>query len=578
MNLPFVTSDPQSEPEEGQSAPNIPLENIMSKKGYTKLNQVDVIESSTASEESSYLIQENEREEEYNRPSLELHGNVSYLQTLEELPQGRHLGIFSTIVLFIGRIVGSGIFATPASIYQDVGGSPFLFFLAWILAAVVAFSGLYVYLELGSLIPRSGGTKVFLEFIYTKPKYLASIVFSIYSVMFGFTLSNALVFGEYFLHSIGVEPTEYRTRLIGLGIIYATVIIHGVSVHHGVKIQNIIGAMKLALMGIMTLTGIYSVCFPSSVTGIESNLKFDKSFFESSQPFSSSLFASAIIKASFSYNGWGSVHTVSSEIKDPVRTFKIAGPVSLGLVTISYVFTNLAYLVVIPGDEISNSGKLVGSLLFEKVLGEKLGRNFLSFAISISSASNVLVVIYTISRVSQEVFREGFLPCSEFMASNWPWGSPLPTLILSALLSTACILLPPKGDIYNYLIALEGYPVQIYTALVTVGVYIIRRRHPELRAPIRSSIVGTSLLLIITLYLMVSPLTSKVSPNPKGLENWPSYPWLALFCLSLCVGYWLIMFVAKPRFFGYQLVAEEKVLDDGLIIKQWKKLYNISEL
>lgn len=568
----------------------------MAKKEYIKLQQVDVDVDVLAADDfqstnssSSYLLQESgfktgEREvgDEYSRPSVEINGNVSYLQSLEELPQGRHLGIFSTIVLFVARIVGSGIFATPSTIYQDVGGSPFLFFLSWIIAAMLAFSGLYVYLELGSLIPRSGGTKVFLEFIYTKPQYMASVVFSLYSVVFGFTLLNALVFGEYSLHSLGIEPTEGRTRVVGLGMIYLSVLVHGVSVSHGIKIQNFIGALKLGLMAIMTLTGIYVVCFPSSITHFESNLHWD-TFFQptvrnDNWSFSSSLFASAIIKASFSYSGWGSVHTVSSEIKDPIRTFKIAGPVSLGLVTISYIFTNVAYLVVIPPEEILNSGKLIGSLLFEKVFGVALGRKFLTLSIAISSASNILVVIYTISRVSQEVFREGFLPFLGFMASNWPWGSPMPTLVLSALLSTFFLLLPTNGgDIYSYIIAFEGYPQQIFTALVTIGIYIIRKRYPDLRAPIRSTLLGSAIVMLISIYLIISPLTSKVTPNPKGFENWPSYAILAVVSLLLFVLYWAIMFKIKPMLFGYQLVPEEEQLDDGLVIKRWVKLYGSQE-
>ena len=40
--------------------------------------------------------------------------DVLFLQDLEDVPQGRHLGLFSTIVLFVARMVGSGIFATSS--------------------------------------------------------------------------------------------------------------------------------------------------------------------------------------------------------------------------------------------------------------------------------------------------------------------------------------------------------------------------------------------------------------------------------------------------------------------------------
>ncbi|GMF81646.1 unnamed protein product [[Candida] boidinii] len=73
---------------------------------------------------------------------------MDHLRELEDLPQGRHMGVFSVIIMMITRIVGSGIFATPALIYRDIGGSPFLFFSVWLIAALLSFSGLYVFLEL----------------------------------------------------------------------------------------------------------------------------------------------------------------------------------------------------------------------------------------------------------------------------------------------------------------------------------------------------------------------------------------------------------------------------------------------
>ena len=192
------------------------------------------------------------------------------------------------------------------------------------------------------------------------------------------------------------------------------------------------------------------------------------------------------------------------------------------------MFTNLAYIVVIPHDEIINSGQLIGSLLFlEKVFGHKVGKQLLTFSVALCAGGNIFVVLYTISRVSQEVFREGFLPCSRFMASNWPFGAPLPTLVLSCTLTTL-VILAPKGDLYNYIIALEGYPNQIFLGLTAIGIFIIRKRSPELRAPIRASLIGTVFLLLITLYLTVSPFTSTRSPNPKGLENWP------ILCCGCC--------------------------------------------
>ena len=262
---------------------------------------------------------------------------------------------------------------------------------------------------MGSLVPRSGGAKVFLEFIYPRPKLLATVAFLVYSVMFGFTISNVLVFGEYLIHALGLEPSDFKTRFTGLIFLYFAAILHGVSVSHGVRIQNVLGGLKLVLVVVIVVAGIYVTAFPQSITGIENQLEWDR-VFEVRSSASVLTFASAIIKASFAFSGWNSVHTVANEIKDPVRTLKIAGPVSLTIMAVTYFIANLAYLIVIPSDELANGSTLAGSILFTKIFGQFLGKKLLTLAVSLSAGGNIFVVIYTISRVDQEVFREGYLP------------------------------------------------------------------------------------------------------------------------------------------------------------------------
>lgn len=490
---------------------------------------------------------------------------------LEDAPQGRHLGLFSTVVLFVSRILGSGFLAISSGMYADCGRSPFFFLLSWVLACVLAFSGLFVYLELGSLVPRSGGTKAFLEYLYDKPYMMTSVIISLYSVAFGFTILNIIVFGKYILRGLGFSPSDFNSRLIGLLFLYSTMLIHGLSVHHGVKVQNWVGGMKLFLAAAIICTGAWVIIMPSKITKIENQFNFSE-FFPVKTQISAGSFASSVIKGSFAFAGWNSIHTVTNEIHDPLRTIKIAGPLSLLVISVTYLFLNVAYFVVVPDQEIVDSGQLLGSIFFEKVYGYYVGEKFLTLASAICTGGNVFVVLYTISRVSQEVFREGYLPCSRFMASNWPGNAPLPTLALSCLLSTFVIVCSAGGDVYNYIVSLETYPQQIFIGLCALGIFIMRSKHLHIVPPIRSPVLGTSLVLIVSTYLAITPLVGG-NPNPPGTESWISYPWLGLLSLFLCGVYWLWMFKLGPYFFHYHLVMEESQQKDSLSIKIWKKAY-----
>jgi len=58
----------------------------------------------------------------------------------------------------------------------------------------MAFCGLYVYLELAGMFPRSGGEKVYLEAVYKRPKLLMTTLFGINAVVLGFTASGTSIY------------------------------------------------------------------------------------------------------------------------------------------------------------------------------------------------------------------------------------------------------------------------------------------------------------------------------------------------------------------------------------------------
>lgn len=53
--------------------------------------------------------------------------------------------------------------------------------------------GLFVWLELGTIWPRSGGEKVYLEAMYPRPKFLATCIFASNAILLGFTASGCIV-------------------------------------------------------------------------------------------------------------------------------------------------------------------------------------------------------------------------------------------------------------------------------------------------------------------------------------------------------------------------------------------------
>lgn len=497
------------------------------------------------------------------------------IDAFTEVPQGRHLGLFSTMVLFVSRIVGSGIFATPSSIFVNCGGNTIIYFSVWLLAALISFAGLFLFLEFGSWLPRSGGRKNFLEQAYTRPRLMMSVTFATFTVLTGFTMSNAIVFGKYFLSAIGLQGISDHSNLskyISIATVVVGVIIHGTSVKTGVRIQNFLGGMKFLLITIMCGLGLYSIFIYKPEDGDRTISSVPIYEFQDEATVQISSLATAFINAFFCFTGWDSVHAVASEIKNPVRTLKIAGPLSLFICFLCYTMMNLAYINVLTYDEIKQAGPLVGSVLFAKLFGPHLGARLLSFSVALSTASNILVVLYGVSRMNQEVFREGYLPFSIPLASNKPWNSPLPALLVCGTLSVIWLtILPTEGASYDYLVSMEGYGNQFFLLLIAVGIFIYRRKRRGEVPATRASSVGVCAIILVSLYLLVAPFFGNQSSNRIAIL--PPYQITALTLILVCFGFWFVKFFFLPKVLGYELKQRIVTLDDGLAVTKWVKSY-----
>ena len=334
-------------------------------------------------------------------PSDDIDDNIKPTRDIEDtvLPEtaslGRNLSWTSAYILVISRIIGSGIFATPGSIVKATG-SVGLSLLLWVGGALISGCALIVGLEYGCMLPRSGGDKVYLEFTYRHPRFLASTLVTVHAVLLGFTASNCIVFGEYVLFALRIEPSELSHKALALGLLTAITIIHGCFLKTGIWIQNFLGWVKVGLILFMGLTGLYVVLFQVRTAGDAPALQtvsWDGLWKGSNWEWGA--LSTALFKVSYSYTGLRNLNNVLNEVKDPVRTLRTVASASLLTACFLYLLVNIAYFSVVPLDEVKESGQLVAALFFERVFGLNFGRTVLPLAIAISAAGNVMVVTFT---------------------------------------------------------------------------------------------------------------------------------------------------------------------------------------
>src|SRR6478736_1970550 len=75
------------------------------------------------------------------------------------------LGLWTSISMVIGGIIGSGIFMKPALMASELG-SPILLIAVWIIAGIITLFGALSNAEVAAMIPETGGQYVFFQKMY----------------------------------------------------------------------------------------------------------------------------------------------------------------------------------------------------------------------------------------------------------------------------------------------------------------------------------------------------------------------------------------------------------------------------
>ncbi|EAU85121.2 high affinity methionine permease [Coprinopsis cinerea okayama7 len=483
-------------------------------------------------------------------------------------PNRRQIGLVSAIFIIFNRIIGTGVFATPSTIL-GLSGSVGLALFMWVIGAIIAAAGMHVYIVWGSAIPRNGGEKNYLEYLFRKPKYLITSMFAANGVLLAWAAGNSLVFGEYILRAANADPTRWKLRAVGFACLTFAFLIHGTALKWGLRLQNFLGIFKVLVLIFVIITGFVAL---GGHMKVPKPNNFSNAFEGTTA--SASSFCLSLYNVIWSYIGFSNVNYALSEVRNPQRTIRIAGPLAIGFITILYILANIAYFAAATKEEITGSGRLVAALLFENVYGEKATRA-LSVFVALSALGNVLSVVFSQGRVNQELGREGILPFSKFWGSNRPFNAPLVGLGLHWVVCLIVIFALPPGDAYNFVLNVISYPLSVINAAISFGIVYLHFRpyHDWPGVPIWG-LITSAFFGAANVFLFIVPLTRP----PPGAEPYESLPYWthavagwAVFGLGLV--YWIIWARILPKVLGYKLVRVEEVGKDGLVrhVFQWRR-------
>jgi len=413
----------------------------------------------------------------------------------------RRLGLWSAVAVLVGSTIGSGIFRTPAGIARLIDDVP-LFLLAWVVGGVVVLCGALTYAELAALFPRSGGIYVFIrEAFGSLPAFLFGWA-ELWLIRPGAYGAIGITASAYTLRMLGLDPMAhvgglpFRAEQV-LGAVYIVVVaaINYLGIHRGAVLQNVSTVFKVAALAALVSLG-FALGRPEGAPAID--------VMSQRATVALSPFLLAMVSILWAYDGWADLAFVGGEVREPQRTLPRALLIGTGTVVVLYLAANLAYLYLIPIEQMKGA-ELVAADAVRLLVGP-VGVLLVSAAIAVSTFGTLNGSMMTAPRIFFAMAEDRLLPRA--IARVHPvTGAPTGAVVLCAVLGVVFILIRTFQQLADQFI-IGIWP---FYALAVAAVFVLRRRRPDLERPYRAFgyPVVPALFLVGALFLLGNYLVSE---------------------------------------------------------------------
>jgi basic amino acid/polyamine antiporter, APA family len=421
----------------------------------------------------------------------------------------RVLGVGSIIGIVVGTMIGSGIFIVPATVAAGVK-APLIMLAVWIVGGIACVFGALSLAELASAYSETGGI-----YVYLREAYGPLVGF-----LFGWTLflvvdsgsiaALSMAFASKYLPHflpltrVGQKAAAILFILVLLGINY-------LGVRRGAFFQNLLTTLKfIALLGVIAAVFLFA-------RGDWGNL--------STPPASDlggdivSKFGLALVAVLWAYKGFETATFNSGETRNPSRTLPMGIIAGCGLVTVLYVVANVAYLYAVPADAMAKSDRIAADAMNAAV--GPIGASIVAFIILFSIMGAANGHILTGPRVYYAMAKDGLF--FKKMAAVHP---KYRTPHISILVVGAWSIVLSLSGTFEQLLRYAVFGNWIFMGLAVFGVFILRRKRPDLPRPYRTLgyPVTPAVFVLAALFVTVSALIGTF---------WNSFAGLAIIALGI---------------------------------------------
>ena len=424
------------------------------------------------------------------------------------------LGLFDSVMIVSGIMVGSGIFIVSAEISRQVGSAGWLL-VAWIITGVLTVAGALSYGELAAMMPQAGGMYVYLReafspligFLYGWTLLTVIQTGTIAAVAIAFARFGSVSFpsiseGNYIIAPVHLLPgyalslsTAQGTALM---IILLIAIINCYGVRWGRLVQNVFTVAKL--LGIVALLALGTIAL------ISHPQVFHENFVHGWTPrnvvpinavsavTAFGMFIGLCVSQTgslFSADSWHDITFVAGEVRNPRRNLPLALGIGTSLVIVLYLLCNLCYLAVLPFEAIQRAPDDRVATRVVATLLPSFGKLAMSLLIMVSTFGTVNALTLAGGRACYAMAQDGLFFRRAGLLNKA--GVPGWALVLQCLWSMFLVL--PRtydrltgtyGNLYSNLLDYVISAALLFYIFTVAGLFRLRRTRPDADRPYRA--------------------------------------------------------------------------------------------